>query len=97
MSEQVFTTCTVGGPLSVYVRDGKIVRIRPIVIDEKDLKPWTIEAKGKKFSPPKQIKLAPFTITERMKVHSDERIKYPMKRIDFAPATKDRNTHNTGN
>ncbi len=96
MSEQVFTTCTVGGPLSVYVRDGKIVRVRPIVIDEKDLKPWTIEAKGKKFSPPKQIKLAPFAVTERMKVNSEERIKYPMKRIDFDPRSKDRRTENRG-
>ncbi len=55
MPEQVFTNCTVGGPISVYVKDGKIVRVRPIVIDEKDFKPWTIEAKGKKFSPPRQV------------------------------------------
>jgi trimethylamine-N-oxide reductase (cytochrome c) len=38
MSEQVFTNCTVGGPISVYVKDGKIVRVRPIVIEEKDFK-----------------------------------------------------------
>jgi len=39
MSEGVFTNCTVGGPISVYVKDGKIVRVRPIVIDETDFKP----------------------------------------------------------
>jgi anaerobic selenocysteine-containing dehydrogenase len=44
MSEQILTSCTVGGPISVYVKDGKIVRVRPIVIDEKDSEPWTIEA-----------------------------------------------------
>ena len=49
MSEKVFTNCTVGGAISVYVKDGKIVRVRPLVVDEKDLKPWTIEAKGKGF------------------------------------------------
>jgi len=96
MSEKVFTSCTVGGPISVYVKDGKIVRVRPLVVDENDLKPWTIEAKGKKFSPPKQVKTAPFTMTERMKVNSEERIKYPMKRIDFDPKSKDRRTENRG-
>ena len=74
MSEQIFTNCTVGGPISVYVRDGEIVRVRPIQIDESDLKPWQIESKGKKFSPPKKIRLAPYILTERTRVYSDERI-----------------------
>ena len=47
MSEQVFTSCVVGGPISVYVKDGKIYRIRPLAIDEHDLKPWTITARGR--------------------------------------------------
>jgi len=85
MSEQVFTSCTVGGPISVYVKDGKIVRVRPLVIDKDDLKPWTIEADGKKFSPPRKVTIAPHTITERQRVYSDDRIKYPMKRVDFDP------------
>jgi len=96
MSEQIFTNCTVGGPISVYVRDGEIVRVRPIQIDESDLKPWQIESKGKKFSPPKKIRLAPYILTERTRVYSDERIKYPMKRIDFDPNSKDRRTQNRG-
>ncbi len=96
MSEQVFTSCTVGGAISVYVKDGKIVRVRPIVIDEKDMKPWTIEAKGKKFSPPKKVKTAPFAMTERIRVYSEERIRYPMKRVDFDPNSKDRRTQNRG-
>ncbi len=86
MSDQVFTNCTVGGPISVYVRDGKIVRIRPLVVDEKDLKPWTVtDAQGRKFSPPKKTTLQPFTLTERTKVYSNDRIKYPMKRVDWDP------------
>ena len=96
MSEQIFTNCTVGGPISVYVKDGKIVRVRPIVIDEKDFKPWTIEAKGKRFSPPRQVKLASYVAAERTKVYSDERIKYPMKRVDFDPKSGNRNTENRG-
>ncbi len=58
MSDQVFTNCTVGGPISAYVRDGKIVRIQPLVVDEKDLKPWTVmDARGRKFSPSKKTTL----------------------------------------
>ena len=30
--EQVFIQCTVGGPVRVYVKDGQIVRMRPIIL-----------------------------------------------------------------
>ena len=40
MSEQVFTSLTNGGPVSVYVREGKVVRVRPLAVDESELKPW---------------------------------------------------------
>ena len=46
MSEQVFTNCTVGGPVRVHVEDGKITRVRPLILGEGDAKPWTIEARG---------------------------------------------------
>jgi molybdopterin guanine dinucleotide-containing S/N-oxide reductase-like protein len=86
MSEEVFTSCTVGGPISVYVRDGKIVRVRPLVVDEKDLRPWTIEdAGGRKYSPPLKTTLQPFALTERDRVYAHDRIRYPMKRVDFDP------------
>ncbi|MFC1846328.1 molybdopterin-dependent oxidoreductase, partial [Chloroflexota bacterium] len=86
MSEQIFTNCTVGGPISVYVKDGKIVRVRPIDIAENDLKPWTVvDASGKKYSPPNKVTIQPFALTERIKVNSEDRIKYPMKRVDFDP------------
>jgi len=65
MSEEVFTNCTVGGPISVYVRDGKITRIRPLGIDEGDLKPWIIEVGSKKISPHQKVTLAPFTLTSK--------------------------------
>ena len=34
--EQVFTQCTVGGPVRVYVEDGVIKRMRPIRFDDQD-------------------------------------------------------------
>ena len=36
MAEKVFANCTNSGPVSVYVKDGKIVRVRPLVVDESD-------------------------------------------------------------
>ncbi len=35
-----------GGPLFVYVKDGKIVRTTPIEFDDSDGASWTIEARG---------------------------------------------------
>ena len=96
MPEQVFINCTNGGPLRVHVKDGKITRIRPLVFDENDPQPWTIEAHGKKFSPYPKACIAGFTFTERERIYSEERIKYPMKRVDFDPKNKNRHTENRG-
>jgi len=85
MSEQIFTSCTTEGPISVYVRDGKVVRIRPLMADEEDFKAWTIEAGGKSYSPPTKFHLAPFIHAERDRLYSEDRILYPMKRRDFDP------------
>jgi len=93
--EKVFTSCTGGGPVSVYVKDGKITRIRPLQVDPDDLKPWVIEAGGKKYSPPKALRVAPTALAERDRVYSDQRILYPMKRVDFDPKGE-RNPQNRG-
>src|SRR5512137_2025327 len=88
MAEQVFTSCTNEGPITVYVQDGKVVRIRPLVADEKEFKPWAIEAGGKSYTPPKRFNLAPFVHAERIRLYSEDRLKYPMKRKDFDPKGK---------
>ena len=95
MSEQIFTSCTVGGPDFVNVKDGMIVRVRPIRLDEKDPKPWTIEAQGKKCSPPRKTTLIPYMLPERSRVYSEDRVAYPRKRIDFDP-DGDRHPENRG-
>ena len=58
--EKVYTNLTTGGPISVYVEDGKITRIRPLQVPEEDYpKPWTVEDKtGKVYSPPKAMRVA---------------------------------------
>ncbi|NTV89365.1 MAG: molybdopterin-dependent oxidoreductase [Clostridiales bacterium] len=97
MAEQVFTNLNTGGPISVYVEDGKITRIRPIQIPEEDYpKPWVIEDRnGKKYSPPKAIRLSPTAFAERNRHYSEDRILYPMKRVDFDP-NGERNPQNRG-
>ncbi len=74
-----------GGPMSVYVKDGKIIRMTPIIFDERDPQPWSIKAKGKTFTPPRQTSLAPHGQNVKSIIYSPDRLKYPMKRVDFDP------------
>ena len=83
--DQVFTNLTVGGPLRVYVRDGRIVRLEPLELSSDDAKSWVIEARGRKFSPSRTAKLSEYALTERTRVYAPNRILYPLKRVDFDP------------
>jgi trimethylamine-N-oxide reductase (cytochrome c) len=84
-----------GGPLFVYVKNGKIVRMTPIEFDDRDPQPWTIKAKGKEFTPPRKTSLAPHGQTVKSTIYSPDRILYPMKRVDFDP-NGERNPQNRG-
>jgi anaerobic selenocysteine-containing dehydrogenase len=95
MSEQIFTNCTVSGPVHVHVEDGKITRVRPLILGEDDAKPWTIEARGQRFSPPHKTTVGPSILAERQRVYSADRVKYPMIREDFDPKGE-RNPGNRG-
>ncbi|MCJ7596485.1 MAG: molybdopterin-dependent oxidoreductase, partial [Desulfobacterales bacterium] len=80
-----YTTNTNGGPVFVYVKDGRIIRITPIEFDETDAGPWTIEARGRSFTPPRKTTISPHTLAWRSMVYSQDRLLYPMKRVDFDP------------
>ncbi len=95
MAEKVFTSCTNCGPVSVYVKDGEVVRIRPLQVEENDYSPWTIKAGDQEYTSPKKMALSPFVHGERQRLYSDERIKYPMKRVDF-DVNGERNPQNRG-
>ena len=86
--EKMFTNMTGGGPVSVYVEDGRITRVRPLQIPEEDFpKPWSIEASdGKTYTPPKAFRLSPPVHGEKNRVYSEDRILYPMKRVDWDPS-----------
>ncbi len=86
---------TNGGPVFVYVKDGKIIRITPIDFDEKDAAPWVIEARGKKFTPPRKTTLSPYSFAWKSMIYSSNRLLYPIKRVDFDPKGE-RNCQNRG-
>ena len=82
-----------GGDLTaVDSRDGKIVRIRPMhyeeryTEDEMEASRWTIEVDGEKFRP--AMKAAPnyFALAYKNRVYSKNRVRYPLKRIDWSRA-----------
>jgi trimethylamine-N-oxide reductase (cytochrome c) len=90
-----YTSGTNGGPLFVYVKDGKILRITPIEFDDEDAPSWSIEARGRKLTPPRRTTLASHGMCQKSMVYSDSRILYPMKRVDFNP-DGNRNIQNRG-
>ena len=90
-----YTSNTNGGPVFVYVKDNKIIRITPIEFDDSDADPWTITARGKKFTPPRKTTVNPYTLAWKSMVYSRERLLYPMKRVDFDPHGE-RNCQNRG-
>ena len=93
--EKVFTNLTNGGPVLVHVSDGKIVRVRPLVLNDSDAASWTIDVAGRRFSPLRKACVAPFTAVEKARIYSDIRIKYPLIREDFDPHGK-RHPENRG-
>src|SRR5438876_5703775 len=90
-----YCNMTNGGPVFVYVKDGKIVRMTPINFGADDPQPWTIEARGLKFTPPRKTTLAPHGQNAKSIVYSPDRLLYPMKRVDFDP-NGERNPQNRG-
>jgi trimethylamine-N-oxide reductase (cytochrome c) len=90
-----YTSGTNGGPLFVYVKDGKILRITPVEFDEDDAASWSIKARGKTFTPPRRTTLAAHGMAQKSMVYSKDRLLYPMKRVDFDP-DGNRNVQNRG-
>lgn len=93
--ERRYVNNTNGGPVHVYVKDGRIIRTTPIEFTDKDAPSWTIEARGKSFTPPRQTSAAPYALCHKSMIYSDQRNLYPMKRVDFDPHGE-RNPHMRG-
>jgi anaerobic selenocysteine-containing dehydrogenase len=80
-----FTSGTTGGPVFVYVQDGRIIRVTPMEFDDSDAKSWIIEARGKKFTPPRKTTISPYSLAWRSMIYSPKRLLHPLKRVDFDP------------
>ena len=89
------TNLTTGGPVYVDVEDGKIVRIIPLELDASDGPSWTIDARGRQFTPPRRTTLSPWTVAHKSTIYSPKRILTPLKRVDFDPKGE-RNIQNRG-
>jgi molybdopterin guanine dinucleotide-containing S/N-oxide reductase-like protein len=91
-NEKTFTSMAgdfVGGtPVFVDVKDDRIVRVRPIIFEEGEAKPWSITAGNKVFTPRKRTNPAPFDLSLRRRTYNPQRVKYPMKRISYEPGGK---------
>ena len=90
-----YTTNTNAGPLFVYVKNDRIVRTTPIELGPSDGPSWTLHARGRTFTPLRRTTVAPHGLTLKSTVYSDQRLLYPMKRVDFDPAGE-RNPQNRG-
>ncbi len=88
-----------GCPAVVDVKDGKVVRIRPLrydsKYDSKEFNPWKLEAHGKIFDPGMKVTIPPFYLSYKKRVYSPNRIPYPLKRVDWNPEGE-RNAENRG-
>lgn len=90
-----FMTGTNSGPLFVYVKDDKIIRITPIDLEDSDAESWSIKAKGETFTPYRRTTTTPYSLALKSMVYSKRRNLYPMKRVDFDP-NGERNPQNRG-
>ncbi len=90
-----YTNLTNGGPLFVYVKDDKVIRVTPIDLDDSDAASWSVTARGKTFKPARRGMVASYTLAQKSMTYSDKRLLYPMKRVDFDP-NGERNPQNRG-
>ena len=80
-----------GMPARLEIKHGKIIRSRPVRYADEGygpeyLKPWKIEKDGKVLEPAsKKVLLTPLGLAYKKRVYSPNRIRYPLKRVDWEP------------
>jgi len=95
LSGGIFGAC----PACVDVKDGKVVRIRPLHYDSKydyeSFNPWEMERNGVKFKPLSKSVPPPWGLAYKKRAYSPNRVLYPLKRVDWDP-NGERNPQNRG-
>ena len=78
-----------GAVCAVDCNCGRITRINPYEFDveytDANCNPWHMEARGKRFDPPKRVNITHMGLCYKTRVYSPNRILYPMKRVDWDP------------
>ena len=81
------------------VKNGKLLRIRPLhydwKYDKKNFNAWKWEIHGKTFEPRMRSLIPPYSLAYKKRVYSPNRILYPLKRVDWDP-NGERNPQNRG-
>lgn len=80
-------------PLEVHVRNGRIVRVTPFHFPE-NVKLYEIKTDRGVFTRPKKHVPAAFMLAYKERLHSPNRVKYPLKRVDWS--SENRNPQNRG-
>lgn len=84
---------------NIDIKDGRIVRTRPMQIDERYsheyLRPWSIKAHGDSFDSTFKTDIPPFAYVYKKRAYSRNRVPWPMKRVDWDPGGE-RNPQNRG-
>jgi anaerobic selenocysteine-containing dehydrogenase len=88
-----------GDPCAVDVKDGKIIRVRPLHFDSKyskeEIRPWKIQRNGQILEASMKSMPAAFSLAYSKRALSPNRIKYPLKRVDW-DSKGERNPQNRG-
>ena len=91
--------CNGSNVARVDVKNGRIIRIRPLHYDEKyerrEFNPWQMNARGKVFHPTMKEPVSPFALSYKKRIYSPNRIMYPLQRVDWDP-DGERNPGNRG-
>lgn len=91
-----FATCSTAGPMFAYAKDDRIVRIEPMRFEPEEVKSWNLNKHGKEYKPPLIHPLLQWGLASgKPTIYSENRVKYPLKRIDWDP-NGERNTQNRG-
>jgi anaerobic selenocysteine-containing dehydrogenase len=83
----------------VDVKNGKIVRIRPLHYDwhydKRKFNAWKMEVRGQVLEPGMKTLISSFELAYKKRIYSPNRILYPLKRVDWDP-DGNRNADNRG-
>ena len=80
-------------PMEVHVKDNKIVRITPLHIPD-EVRLYEIKTKRGTFTRPRKHTPHAFMLAYKKRIYSPNRVRYPLKRVDWSP--ENRNPQNRG-